>query len=358
MTAIDPFAYWKAAVAGEKPRCYVDSPEQGFFRKALKERNEKGNSRRVGWTPVAVFLNGNVLTGRVGVGDDALDITGDRLNELWSYIATNAITEDAYRAVAERGQDWPDAHDASKNAAAEAIPQDALESIERGEFTDLPSLGDSRRRGAIPEKIITVDIAVARTGVSQYTVGIDSDEQSSRALSLKNELTRLAGDLDKHRMELVRPHIDAQQEINGRLNPIIKDAKSDCGKIIRALEAWEDVKRRQQQLAEEAVLRDRRIHEEAVAKAAAEGNTAPVAGPVLAHTPNAPPPSTKIVGAVGRAASVKQKTFVVSIDEDAAFAQFKGNAELSALLMTLAQRAIDAGIPVPGAVTEQKSVVR
>ena len=92
---------------------YVDTPECGFYRKGVYQRGiirkgvftpqEGANSRRIGWEPVAVFMNGDVMTGRVG----DTDMTGDALNELWSWIAGNPISEETYRAVAEHGEAWP-----------------------------------------------------------------------------------------------------------------------------------------------------------------------------------------------------------------------------------------------------------
>ncbi len=106
----DLYAYWRAALAGEKPKMYVDQPELGFYRKGVYERGiirkgvfipqEGANSRRVGWAPVAIFMNENVMTGRIG----DVDVTGDDLNDLWTWVAGNPITEESYRADAEAVQ--------------------------------------------------------------------------------------------------------------------------------------------------------------------------------------------------------------------------------------------------------------
>ncbi len=107
------FDYWRAALAGEKPKMYVDFPQCGFYRKGVYERGitrkgvfipqEGANSKRIGWEPVAIFMNEGVMTGRVG---DA-DLTGDALNELWTWVSGQPISEEDYRAVAERGETWP-----------------------------------------------------------------------------------------------------------------------------------------------------------------------------------------------------------------------------------------------------------
>jgi len=332
------YAYWTDAIAGKKPKAIVDQCELGFYRKSISERNEKGNSRRIGWEPVAVFMDGDVMVARVG----NREVTDqDKLADLWSWIASNPISEAEYRRVAESGLDWSDAHDPSKNK-----PREAAE----------PTKNDSLS----PEEILIALLVDSTAGVSQYTA-VDSDTMAGQALSLKNEITDIAGKLDKVRESLVRPHIDAQREVNDRLNPIIKDAKAQAQALLRAIGGWEYTKREAQRAAEAAQRRKEEDERKArewhdATPAGAVPEPLPPSGPPIKS--NAPPPSTQVAAAVGRKASVKVKQFVVSIDEDKAFAQFKGNAELSALLISLAQKAIDAGLPVPGAVTEERSVVR
>lgn len=354
MTLVGPYAappsyaYWQAAVRGEKPKAFVDQCELGFYRKSISERNEKGNRRRVGWEPVAVFMVGDVMTARVGSEADGRDVTGDALNELWSYISANAITEEAYRTVARHGQPWPDAHDPAKNKAAEPAP-----SLSQDGETGKPlSSADG------PEKLLR-EIAEHKAGVSQYEK-IDSDTMAGQALSLKNTITSLAGDLDKIREGLVRPHVDAQREINDRFNPTIKDAKAQGQTLLRAIGEWEDTKRAAQRAAEEAT---RRQAEEDRRKQEWHDATPPgsIPEPVTPAPPvksNAPPPSTQVAAAVGRKARVNVNKFVTSIDLDKAFAQFRNEPAVNACLIALAQRAVDAGLTVEGAVIDERSIVK
>jgi hypothetical protein len=106
----DPYSYWMSALAGEKPKCFVDDPQLGFYHKGVYQRGitrkgifipqEGANSKRVGWEPVAIFMNEGEMTGRVG--DE--DLTGDALNELWTWVAANPISEEDYRS--ETGGDF------------------------------------------------------------------------------------------------------------------------------------------------------------------------------------------------------------------------------------------------------------
>ncbi len=352
---VNSYQYWKSAVAGEKPKMFVDQPELGFYRKSLTERNDKGNNRRVGWTPVAVFMIGDVMTARIGSETDGRDVEGDALNELWSYIAGNAISEDWYRTVARHGQPWPDAHDPKKN---KPIVTGVDMAAEGGDKT----MTVERRGDTIvdvyegtPEQKLIRDLTEQKAGVSQYAK-IDSDTMAGQALSLKNTITALAGDLDKIREAMVRPHIDAQREVNNRLNPIINDAKAQSQTLLRAIGGWEDEKRAAARVAAEAAEKAERARLAAAAKAEQEGKPPPP--PVVHAPPNAPPPSSQVAAAVGRKASVKVAKFVTDIDVDKAFAQFRTAPEVKEALMALAQRAVNAGLPVDGATIDERSVVR
>jgi len=93
---VSDYSYWKSALAGEKATAFVDSPSPGFY------RTKRGTS----WVPVAVWPNGDGLGFKIG-----REVVGaDMGTELWSHYCAHPITEEVYRAVAERGENWPDAH--------------------------------------------------------------------------------------------------------------------------------------------------------------------------------------------------------------------------------------------------------
>lgn len=338
------YDYWQAALAGEKPRAIVDQCELGFYRKGVYQRDGRGNNKRVGWRPVAVFMNGDVMTARIGSANESGDIVGDGLGELWSYIAGNPISEEWYRAVAERGEPWPDAHDATKNKTGEP------------DHGPAPTIEAAAASVETPEQKLAREISELSKGVSQYGV-IDSDTMAGQVLSLKNELTAEAGRLDKMREALVRPHIDAQKAINSQWNPVINQAKALCATLLGKIGVWEDTKRAIARAAQEKNDREAREHAERVRAAEDAGKPAPAPLPAPV-APNAPPPSTQVSAAVGRKASVKVSKFVTKIDLDKAFAQFRNEPAVNACLIALAQRAVDAGLSVDGAIIEERSVVR
>lgn len=105
----DLYAHWRAALAGEKPPIFVDDPKCGFFKKGVYARGitrkgvftpqEGSHAKRIGWAPVAIFMDvGGVMVGRVGNDE----FYGDALNDIWNSVAGSPISEETYRAIAER----------------------------------------------------------------------------------------------------------------------------------------------------------------------------------------------------------------------------------------------------------------
>ena len=343
------YAYWQARQRGENPTAFVEQPECGFYRKKNGGRHN-GKKLPATYEPVAIFLDSEgIMVGRIGIQDNIKEIKiGDSskydLRDLWSWLATNDISEETYRAVAERGEPWPDAHDPKKNILDVKILSGSEAAIYRKKLFD--SVAEYEKTfPPIPLKEITSaaskmlsgqlsngsepglikDLVAAKAGISQYDK-IESDEIAASALSLKNEITSIASELDKVRTGLVRPHLDAQQEINGRLNPIIKDAKESSARLLRAIGSWEDQKR------ESATLNP--------------------------SSTNMPPPKAQIAPAVGRKASVKTVKVVLTICPEKAWKQFGRSREVYDVMMKLAQKTVDAGLPCDCAVFKEKSVVR
>jgi hypothetical protein len=147
---------------------------------------------------------------------------------------------------------------------------------------------------------------------------------------------------DKLRVAGKEPFLKAGREVDAKYQPMIKIADAAALAIRKALEAFNDFKLAQLAAAQKA------------ADAAVVGEMDAPA-PVIS---NAPPPSTRISSGAGRAASVQVKPKVTAIDLDKAFKQFRDTPEVLAVFMTLAQRAIDAGLPCEAATVEQKSAVR
>ena len=333
---IPNYSYWRDALAGKKPKMYVDCPELGFYRKGVYVKEPNVRAKRVGWTPVASFLAGDtkLLTAFIGPSNQGKYLTDrDQINELWSFVAANPISEETYRAVAERGEGWPDSHD-----AAPALPDEPQAAAEQS-----------------PAEKIAAKLAADVALIPNYKA-IDSDEMSSKARSLQNNLLEYRGEAGKAYEAANRPLLDAQKALREIWFPIRDGADAGVKELAASMGKWEDTKRAAAKLAQEAADKAAREHAEAVRKAEEANRPAPP--PPAEVKPNVPAPSAQIRGGAGRAASVKLEKFVTEIDAAKVFAQFRGNAEVIELLTALAQKAIRAGLDVPGAKWEERSVVR
>jgi hypothetical protein len=337
------YNYWRAKMGtlaisegyGE-PQSFEDSPVPGFYRKAIMEKVPNKRAKRIGWEPVAVFRHENQITG--ALGDRTL--TGDELLGIWTHICGNPISEDWYRAVAERGEPWPDSHEAD----ASSFTQDDKSG------KPLASADVSQ-----PQDKIAAGLAECEALLPKYAT-IDSDEVSSKARSLQNRFLDLRGDAKREYDRLNDPLLEEQKRIRAIFFPL-RDRADEAAKRLRAaMESHEDEKRRAAKRAEDAARKAALAHAEAAEKAAEQGKPPPP--PPMVEKPNTEAPAAQIRGGAGRAASVRVETIVTHIDVMMAAEFFKEKGELREFLMAMAQKAIRAGISVPGAVTEEKSIIR
>ncbi len=359
------YSYWRDALAGKKPKMFVDSPELGFYRKGVYVKEPNVRSKRVGWTPVAIFLNdpkSSELTAVIGpISNPNMIVDRDKINELWSYVAGNPISEETYRAVAERGEGWPDSHD-----AAPALPEGV--SFSPVEGVTAYNVYDNVPADQSPAEKIAAAVKADQALAVAYRA-IDSDELASKARSLQNRFLEHRGEAAKAYEAANRPLLDQQKALREVWFPIRDDADAEIKALAKAMAGWEDVKRAAAKLAQEAAANAAREHAEAVRKAEEANKPAPpppvevkpntpAPPPPVEVKPNTPAPSVQIRGGAGRAASVSLQKFVTSVDAAKVFEQFKTNAEVIELLTALAQKAIRAGLDVPGAKWEERSVVR
>lgn len=305
----DQYAYWSAALAGAKPQIIIDEPMPGFYR----------SRRKTGLpTPLAIWSENGEVKGRLG----DQDLTRDRLNELWSFCATHPITEEVYRAVAERGEPWPDidgaVHDHMIGPGHNNPPTD-------------------------PTELLREQIDAASKGADDYAL-IESDEALTRAQTLRSRLLELRKSADDHRVTEKQPHQDAAKSVDEKWMPLVKRAKELADKINAAMNAWGTKKH-------EAAEKQRREIEDANRKAAEANKPAPAPPPIVAAAP------AVVKGAVGRAASGRPVNVVKAVtDQDAAYSYLKEQPEVRDAIKEAAQRLVTAGHTVPG--TEVKEEIR
>ena len=151
--------------------------------------------------------------------------------------------------------------------------------------------------------------------------------------------------------------LEQQKALRAIWFPLRDEADAAKTSLGDAMGAWEDVKRAAAKRAADEAARLQREHEAAVRAAEAANRPAPAAPPPEVAS-NAPPPAAQIKAPGARAAKVSLARIVIEIDVDKAFAQFRAAPEVREVLMSLAQRAVTAGLPVDGATIEEKSKVR
>jgi hypothetical protein len=334
---------------------FVDDPQPGFYRQGVYEKQENKARKRVGWSPVAIFHASGELTAQVGQhGNETIITDRDRINELWSYCAANPISEEWFRSVSERGERWPDSHEtvASIPVANSSGSLDRTEMIiqNRKQALDVIAADVMDPHG----KIIR-ELADSEKLLAKYAT-IDSDEMAAKARSLQNRFLDLRGEAGKHYEAANRPLLEQQKKLRELWFPLRDAADEASSTIKKAMGAWEDEKRKAARLAAEAAEKAAREHAEATAKAAAANQPAPP--PPEPVKSNVPPPAAQIRGGAGRAAHVNLVKFVTEIDVDRVFQQFREAPEVIKVLSDLAQKAVRAGIAVPGATVEEKSDVR
>lgn len=321
---MNSYAYWAAAINGEKPKMVVDQPEPGFYRKGVYQRNEKGNNKRVGWTPVAIFKINGVMTARVGSETEGRDVTGDDLNELWSYCAGNAITEGSWIEVARHGKPWPDAHDPNKN-------RPTLEAtFKPGDAT--PSPEAFAKPTEYPEQKLARELGELAKGIPTYAK-IDDDNLLSQAHDLRDKIKKIETSATKARKDEKDEYLKKGQAIDAKWRGVVTAAQERYAELSVPMNAWINEKLDAQRLRDEQEAKTKREHDDAV--------PAPLS--------NIPAPSLQVrSGGGARASNVKTTKVVTITDEAAVYKHFAGSVELTEVLLKLATIAVNADLNVPG----------
>lgn len=319
------YTYWQNALAGNFGPVHDGDPQPGFYRKRT--------GKAAGYVPVAIWeQNGKMLALVDGKEADAA--------EIWTFVCQSPILEEWYRARMS-GQPWPD--ESAAVTASLAPPPSGHNN---------PPTDDA--------EILKGQIDAASAGAAEYG-DIRDDETASKAQSLRSRLLELSGDADKKREALKKPFFEAGKAVDAKFQPLVKAAKAAADTIRDALGAHETRKAR---AAEELRRKDeedaRKAAEEAArlaAKAEKAGKPIPAPAPAPPPPEPAPAPALAIRGAYGRGASVKVVKIAIVVDQDAAYGYLKTQPDLAAVIQKLAQKAVDAGLSVPGVTIEEQRKV-
>jgi hypothetical protein len=333
--AKDAWAGWRALLSGVEIGGYgvpvsIDDPFCGFYRWKQRDKTYK---------PVAFWYDPDDASKMLCVVDGELVEDNLRAREIWTYCCAHPVTHEAYTAVVERGEPWSDSDPrltprALKRAASYAPGEEATTNNPPAESP----LDECRNK-----------IANAKGGLDDYKT-IADDEQLARAKSLKNRLTELAGEADKQRDALKRPHLEAGRAVDAEWMPVVNDAKDAARAVQASMDAYA-TKMLQARRAAEAEVERRRLKEQA--EASNEAPAGAVAPAPIAET------TTRVQPGYGRAGSIKTENKVTDItDIDALFGFLKTHKELREKMLELAQRAVSAGYEVPGVKIEERAKVK
>lgn len=360
MAEVDQFATWeklltiaaanktkaayRAAIVGNAINVFETEPHCGYYRMA----KEKGGPLY----PVAIWRDEN---GKLNVMHGSEQVA---LERVWPSCIWSPVSYEWYEGFTERGEPWPD-----NGAIIEDLPvtmaQEIASAAEVGEVENVTVTASPPQTDA--EKLFAKIEAGIKQAERDYAT-ITTQDQANAAQQLRAELTKLAGQANKKREALNRPHLDAMREINDTYNSHIKAGQGGAESIRQALRTYTN--KLEADAAAEAA-------EAAKAAAAAPpppqdntpaDDTPPFLGEQIGgnHPPAeqpAPPPAAAPIafkGASGRSAKVIETKTAIITDYDKLFAHIKAFPEVKAAMLKVAQRLVDQGQDVPGVEVKQE----
>jgi hypothetical protein len=299
--------WWQDKLAGGNPTPIQNEPQSGFYRKSSKEHY----GARKTFMPVA-FWRGDDGYVHCRIGDE--DVSDIKALETWNGgVHANPVTEEAYRAVAERGESWPDEHELVPMQGHNRPPEDfSYEGL----------------RDAIEP--------LAREAIQRIDFGpaVTTQDEADQLANLSDRLAELWKKADEARKEEKRPYDEGARVVQLKWSPLLLAAEAYKNVKYKLITPW-------LQKLEEAKKQEAEA-------AAAAGEPPAVDDP--SRRPRA--------GTRGRATSLKSTKRAEITDYPACLAFFAESEDVRSTVQMLANRAVRAGLSVPGAklVEEQKAV--
>jgi hypothetical protein len=307
------YQWWRDALAGKVAPIHDGDPMPGFYR--IKRKNKQ--TQEITFAAVAYWKQDGQVRCHVN-GQDLPDL---RAMELWPYASKTPVAWETYDAVM-KGAGWPDMHEGAtqdRSNSAAMPPDDSYEGL----------------KDRI-ENLCRDAEALLKKGAAQ------TQDDADQASDLANRLGELQKKADAARAAEKKPHDDAAKAVQAKWSPVIAAAdvyRRIKASVITPFLAEQDRKRR---AAEDQQRR-------------AEVEAARAGAP-----PPEPPPAAvaPVKAGSGSRRSVALRTVKdVEIEDRAKVLEFfKDNEQVTALLKTLAERAVRAGVDVPGAKIIERKV--
>jgi len=299
----DEFQNWRDALAGKEVALHADLPHPGYYR--MRERKDGP------WLPVAIWTKDGVLTARVGPNKrDPFDI--------WTRCAKHPVKMEDAKSVFG-GSAWPGeigiGHNSGNASLAEEINETVTQAL------------DWLRDTGVTDKV-TMDMAA----------------------NYRAKLLDLSKKADGERDAKVRPHLEAQREINAEYKPLVDSAKTAAETVRGALTVYMAAEQEKARKAAEEAARvenEKRAAEHRKAMEAQKSSAAPEPPPVPIFV--APEPvKIQAGGQRGKKASLREMTRWRVDDYAATLAYVKDHPEIKAAVEKIAFAQARTGASVPG----------
>lgn len=354
------FNKWKARLAGEKVLTFTspDLDDEGYYRRPLVEPKlgadgkTNGQKRIIGWVPVAYFIDRGKLCGVIGDRDMAINEVSDE--GLWSWVVSNPISEELFRAVSERGDPWPDLEVIRTSDVR--LPEGTLMGA-----IDIPATNRNVAKTDNNPPEVLPDVAHAEAidnAIAAAIKKVATEEEAAQALGSKNRIAELRLEADKAGKTLYQPPFNEYKRLYKLWTPMVERAEQAEKNLNTSILTFrESERKRLAKIAEEAAAKQREqdeANERAAQRAIARGE--PEATPDITEAPPAAVPApAPVVPTYGkRKLKEEEKWFLDEVtDYDALYAHFKNNEALKITLKTLATAAVKLGQTVPGTKTHR-----
>lgn len=333
MTEIEDYAYWRAALAGQKPPVEADKPQCGYY------ELRRGEDR----DPVAIYSD--------GAGGLLADVWSDRVDlteTLWIGVANRPITDDIYWDTRNTRR-WADTVGLVEPKPETSNVPGADVEVFTGSNQPADVMVDQR-------ELIDEQIAGATRMLDELLAdGIKDRAAADRLANSKDRLKQLWDQAEAERKKEKKPHDDAAKDVQLRWKPTLETAEASRQRAIAAETVWLKAERKRLEAeaaeANRKIEEDRRRQQEEADAAAAAGREAPPApepvAPVVAEKPRAG-------GAISGRRTGLRETRVFAIVEDwkLLIATLNGDdgfvADVRDLAQTYADRAARGGNPLAG----------
>ena len=247
------------------------------------------------------------------------------VDRVWPWCARYPISYETYAAVAERGEPWPDLHEAVTKLHNQAPADDSLESL-RDTIENLAH-----------EAQLLIDKGAAQ-----------SQEESDRAADLSNEIAKYRKKADEARKVEKEPHLEAERAVEARWKPLL--AAADIYKLLKESVCGPFLAK-QKAVREEAAAEARRVAAEAI-----KAGNVEIAAEASRKAERIASIRT-VSGTRGRSVHLQTVQVVTIVDRAAVLAYFAESQAITDVLQSQAETAVKAGLTVPGTrvSTEEKA---